>query len=66
VITMRERSKRSPVFGPILDAHEKYLPPKWIKVDTGALSAEIVALPAPEDAEQALDVRQVVEFYSRT
>ncbi|MDD5751547.1 MAG: 30S ribosomal protein S4 [Candidatus Peribacteraceae bacterium] len=64
-IVVRERSKRSPVFGPILDAHEKYLPPKWMKVDAGALTAEVLSLPAAEDAEQAIDVRQVIEFYSR-
>lgn len=64
-IVAREASKRSPVFGPILDAHEKYLPPKWLKVDGGSLSVEVVALPAATDAEQAIDVRQVIEFYSR-
>jgi len=66
VIVARERTKKSPVYGPILDAHEKYMPPKWLKVDLGAMKIEIVSLPTPEDAEQALDVRQVVEFYSRT
>jgi small subunit ribosomal protein S4 len=66
VIVARERSKRSPVYGPILDAHEKYLPPSWLKVDHGAMKIEVVSHPTPEDAEQALDVRQVVEFYSRT
>jgi small subunit ribosomal protein S4 len=66
VITIRERSKRSPVLGPILDAHEKYLPPAWLKVDSSALKVEVVSLPAAEAAEQAVDVRQVVEFYSRT
>ncbi|HBU09402.1 MAG TPA: 30S ribosomal protein S4, partial [Candidatus Peribacter riflensis] len=40
--------------------------PKWLKVDHGAMKVEVVALPAPDDAEQAIDVRQVVEFYSRT
>ncbi|MEI8229823.1 MAG: 30S ribosomal protein S4 [Candidatus Peregrinibacteria bacterium] len=65
VVTMRDRSKNSPVFGPIADAHEKVLPPKWLKVDAGAFRAEIVAIPTPEDAEQGLDIRQVIEFYSR-
>lgn len=66
VITLRERSKRSPVYGSILEAHEKYMPPKWLKVESGSMRIEVVSLPAPEDAEQAIDVRQVVEFYSRT
>lgn len=66
VITLRERSKRSPVYGPILEAHEKYLPPKWLKVESSAMKIDVVSLPTPEDAEQAIDVRQIVEFYSRT
>ena len=66
VIVLRERNKRSPVYGTILDAHEKYVPPKWLKVDSGSMKVEVVSLPLPDDAEQAIDVRQVVEFYSRT
>lgn len=65
VITMREQSKSSPVFGPIAEAHEKVLPPKWLKVDSGAFRAEIVSFPVAEDAEQGIDIRQVIEFYSR-
>jgi len=64
-ITVRERSKTSPVFGPILQAHEKYMPPEWVKVNANGLSAEIAALPDAESAEQAVDIRQVIEFYSR-
>lgn len=65
VISVRDRSKNSPVFGPITDAHEKYLPPSWLKVNSGSLTVEIVSLPDTESAEQAIDVRQVIEFYSR-
>ncbi|MDD4319120.1 MAG: 30S ribosomal protein S4 [Candidatus Peribacteraceae bacterium] len=66
VITARARSKASPVFGPIIDAHQKYLPPNWMKADAAALKVEVTALPGPEHAEQAVDVRQIIEFYSRT
>lgn len=66
VIVLRERNKRSPIYSAVLDAHEKYMPPKWLKVDNAGMKVEIVSLPQPEDAEQAIDVRQVVEFYSRT
>ncbi|MFA6510034.1 MAG: 30S ribosomal protein S4 [Candidatus Peribacteraceae bacterium] len=65
VITARPRSKTSPVFVPILAAHEKYMPPNWLKVDAAGLKAEVVGLPQPEHAEQAIDVRQIIEFYSR-
>lgn len=66
VVTIRPQSKDSPVFAPILAAHEKYTAPKWLKVDTGSLKVEVVTVPEATDAEQAIDMRQVVEFYSRT
>ncbi|MEK7218601.1 MAG: 30S ribosomal protein S4 [Patescibacteria group bacterium] len=65
VVTARPRSKASPVFVPILAAHEKYMPPNWLKVDPAGLRAEVVSLPQPEHGEQAIDVRQIIEFYSR-
>ena len=64
-IEVRERSKSSPVFVTILEAHEKYMPPGWLKVDARSLKAEVTSLPDSEMAEQAIDVRQVIEFYSR-
>ncbi|MDD5026321.1 MAG: 30S ribosomal protein S4 [Candidatus Peribacteraceae bacterium] len=66
VVSVRPRSKGSPVFVTITSAHEKYLPPKWMRVDGGALKFEVAALPEPDAAEQAIDMRQVIEFYSRS
>lgn len=66
VITLRTRVKDSPMILSILERHEKYLPPAWMKVDPTKRSIEVVALPQAQDAEQAVDMRQVVEFYSRT
>ena len=65
IVTVRPKLKSSPVFGPIIAAHEKYASPSWLKVDSGALKAEVIALPEPDHAEQGIDVRQVIEFYSR-
>jgi small subunit ribosomal protein S4 len=65
VITIRPQSKDSPVFGTITAAHQKYMPPQWLKVDSGQLKVEVTALPTPENAEQAIDMRAIVEFYSR-
>ncbi len=64
-ILVRPRSKSSPMFAAILETHEKYMPPGWLKVDSSSMKASVVSLPAPDDAEQAIDVRQVIEFYSR-
>ncbi len=65
VITVRKQVKDSPVFVGIRESHDKYLAPKWLKVDTNALTAEVVAVPDAADAEQGIDMRLVVEFYSR-
>ncbi|MFA6523068.1 MAG: 30S ribosomal protein S4 [Candidatus Peribacteraceae bacterium] len=64
-VVARPASKTSPVFIPILQSHEKYLPPNWLRVDSVAMKIEIAGLPQPEHAEQAIDMRQIVEFYSR-
>lgn len=65
VIAVRTRLKTSPVFDPIREAHEKYASPSWLKVDSAALMAEVIAFPNPDHAEQGVDIRQVIEFYSR-
>ena len=65
-ITVRPQARSSPMFAPILAAHEKYMPPSWLKVDAGNLTIEVVGEPDPKDMEQSIDMRQIVEFYSRT
>jgi small subunit ribosomal protein S4 len=65
VIAVRPKVKTSPVFVSILEKHAKHLAPKWLKPEPAQLKAEVIALPAAEDAEQAIDMRQIVEFYSR-
>jgi small subunit ribosomal protein S4 len=65
VIAARPRAQKSPIFAQILEANGKYAAPKWLKVDAPALKAEVVANPTADDAEQGVDMRLVVEFYSR-
>ncbi|TSC58699.1 MAG: small subunit ribosomal protein S4 [Candidatus Peregrinibacteria bacterium Greene0416_19] len=66
VITVRPTVKQSPLFAGIQAAHQKYNPPSWLKVDGGGMRIEVAALPSADDAERAVDVRQIIEFYSRT
>lgn len=66
VVKVRENRKSSPVFGPILAAHEKYIAPDWLKVDPATLSFEVKALPSEEKHfEMGIDMRKVIGFYSR-
>ena len=65
VIEVRGKSKSSNVFSPIIEAHDKYMPPSWLKADPSSLKSEVVGMPSTDDFEQAIDVRQVIEYYSR-
>lgn len=65
VIAVRPKAKDSPIFAGIREKNAKYAAPKWISADAAGLKAEIVAVPDAQDAEQAVDMRMVVEFYSR-
>lgn len=64
-IEIRRQSKSSPIFEGIVSSHERYTAPSWLKADPSSLTVEIVNLPAPEHLEQAIDMRKVIEFYSR-
>lgn len=65
-IQVRTQSKASPVFAGILEAHQRYSAPEWLKVDTANLSFEVTALPSDDKHfEQSIDMRKVIGFYSR-
>lgn len=65
VIQVRAQTKASPVFGNVHAAHEKYKAPSWLEVDSAAFTIKVKDLPTSEHAEQGVDVRKIVEFYSR-
>jgi small subunit ribosomal protein S4 len=65
VISIRPAAKDSPVFAGIRQKNAKYRAPKWLNADSDKLTAEVVAVPEAADAEQGVDMRQVIEFYSR-
>lgn len=66
VITVRTKTKDSPMLASVRERHAKYQPPKWLTVDSANLKTEIIAVPDAADAEQAIDMRLVIEYYSRT
>lgn len=63
VIQVRSQTKDSPVFANIQAAHEKYKAPSWITTEGSKITVK--DLPAAEHGEQGIDVRKIVEFYSR-
>lgn len=65
-IQVRENKKSSPVFAPIIEAHQRYVPPDWLKAEPSKLSAEVVMLPTEDrQLDQSVDMRKVIGFYSR-
>ena len=64
-VAVRAQAKDSAVFVSARERNAKYHPPKWLTVDPAQLKIEVVAVPDAQDAEQAVDMRQIVEFYSR-
>ncbi|MFM2309924.1 MAG: hypothetical protein RLY87_2046 [Chloroflexota bacterium] len=65
-IAVRVESRKRTYFKTILEAKELlHRSPEWIRAVHADLSAEIVALPRREDAEQGINEQLIVEFYSR-
>lgn len=65
-VKVREQAKSSPALTAVLQAHERYTPPEWIKSDAATLTFEITMLPTEDKhLDQAVDMRKVVGFYSR-
>ena len=65
-IAVRVESRKRTYFKTILEANELlHRAPEWMRVVHADLSAEIVALPRREDAEQGINEQLIVEFYSR-
>jgi len=66
VITIKDRSRKSPYFKELAeDFGKKQTPPKWISVNPDELSATVVALPEREDIDITINEQLIVEYYSR-
>jgi small subunit ribosomal protein S4 len=66
VITVKERSRKSPYFKDLAeDFGRKQTPPKWLSVNTDEMSATVVALPEREDIDITINEQLIVEYYSR-
>lgn len=63
VISVREGSRKSPVFGDFEKKVKNYSWPQWLKLVPESLQAEVAAM--PKNDEQFLQLDTVLEFYSR-
>ncbi|MBI4093653.1 30S ribosomal protein S4 [Candidatus Kaiserbacteria bacterium] len=65
ILTVREGSKRGPLFAREGDEGEGGHAPQWLSVDRDALTIGVVGEPIFGAAETTLDYKTVFEFYSR-
>lgn len=63
VVSVREGSRKSPLFADFEKKVKNYAWPNWLKLTPESLSAEMVARPKNDEHFLALDT--VLEFYSR-
>lgn len=64
-LTVREGSRRGPLFAAPSEEDDVRLVPPWLSVDRGTLTIEVTGEPSYGAAETALDYKTVFEFYSR-
>ncbi|MBI2612688.1 30S ribosomal protein S4 [Candidatus Kaiserbacteria bacterium] len=64
-ITVREGSRRSPLFASQSEESEGRQTPQWLSVDRDALTVQVTSEPQYSPAETTLDYKTVFEFYSR-
>ena len=63
IISVREGSRKSPIFADFVGKVKDYNWPKWLKLTPESMEAE--ALSKPKHEEQFLQLDTVLEFYSR-
>ena len=65
VVQVILRSRNSAYFKDVVEQGGRYTPPKWLLVDTAAMSGQMTGLPARDDIDIPINEQLVVEFYSR-
>ena len=66
VISWKQSNGKVPDFVQALtDGIPKRPVPEWLRLDVAALTGEIVALPEPSHFDTDIDLRLIVEFYSK-
>ncbi len=64
-ITIREGSRRSPLFVPPAEGEETKAASQWLSVDRSLYKVDVIGEPLYSPIETALDYATVFEFYSR-
>lgn len=73
VIELREKMKESPLYKSLIEELEEFSKKnkwnvtntKWIEVDPKNIKITIKAIPEKEDFDQVIDIKKIIEFYSK-
>jgi small subunit ribosomal protein S4 len=65
LVTVREKSKASPIFKEIVESGGGQVIPEWLQVDREALSGRVVRIPSREEIDVPVSEHLIVELYSR-
>ncbi len=65
VIALRERARSFEKFKAFVETMDSKNAPKWLEVDTNAVSAKVVALPKRDDIDFPFEEHLIVELYSK-
>lgn len=62
-ITVRAKSSDNPIIAKLAD--RKLKPPRWLNVELGSKTIEIVKFPEKDEFDKSISINLIVEFYSR-
>lgn len=74
VIALRDKMKNSPLYKTLVQEFEEFAsknsqavasPVKWLEIDAKNLSITVLALPERTDFDQSIDIKSIIEFYSK-
>ena len=65
VITIREGSRGSSMFGSLVDKLKEHKSPSWVTFDLGTMEGKLTKGPAFTEQDAAADIGAVFEYYTR-
>jgi small subunit ribosomal protein S4 len=65
VVSVRDRSKKMPVFLTSLEARKGQWVPEWLELDSGAVSGRVLNIPTRQSIQVPIREQLIVELYSK-
>ncbi len=65
IISIRKKSRENEAFKDLDKSLQKYEAPKWLLLDTKELKGKVLNHPTQDDLKQPVDLKLIIEFYSR-